>query len=146
MWKQPQLLSLFMLRNYFSASTGLLWSFTSPKAIDPYLLYLAESKVTGLGVLPSRREEVVSHSVRENSLCACKRQVRRSWPGNVPSTRYKKKGEGLPIPFMSFLSGPGATYSSIWAITSERVFCLAHFNCMTVFLLKIKQLLKEQRW
>lgn len=34
--------------DYFSVTTGLIRSFTSPKAIDPYLLHLAESKVRGL--------------------------------------------------------------------------------------------------
>lgn len=146
MWKRPQLLSLFMHWNYFSVSAGLLRSFTSPKAIDPYLLYFAESKVTGLGevsCLADMKKLLATQCEKIHCMQA------RWKSGSLHLETYHLlhlKKDGLPIPFTSFLSGPAAAYCSIWTLTSERVLWLAPFNCTTTFLLKIKQFSREQRW
>lgn len=150
MWKQPQLLWLFIHQNYFSVSAGLLRSLTSPKAVDPYTLYLAELKVMGLGeasCLADTKKLLATQCVKLSCMHARLNLVSLHLD-TYHLCHIKKTKDFSSCSHHTSQGKRRNASSSIWTIIPERPFWQAHVNCMSIFLLKNnkKKLSWDQRW
>lgn len=117
-----------MHQNYFSVSAGLFCGLTSPKAVDPYLLYFEELMVLELGrasCLAGRKELLATRGAK--LYCVHTGLNSGSPSGHLPAIPHKRD-EGL--------SGPLDTFSGIWTGNVLRENISAGSFQLRIFLLK----------